>query len=69
MPPGAPVINALFKQRACIENVFRACVGLSPDSHMGLEHKRGVHDTERLSYSSEAPPSAASAPAAKKARK
>merc|ERR1719486_303767 len=42
VPPGAPVVNALFKQRACIENLFRACVGLSPDNHMLLEHKRGL---------------------------
>ena len=42
VPPGAPVVNALFKQRACIENLFRACVGLSPDNHMLLEHKRGM---------------------------
>ena len=42
MPPGAPVVNALAKQRACIENLFRACVGLPPDSHMALEHKRGM---------------------------
>ena len=44
VPPGAPVVNALFQQRACIENIFRACVGLPPDNHMLLEHKRGVHD-------------------------
>lgn len=37
--PGTPVINALFKQRACIENIFRACVGLPPENHMLLEHK------------------------------
>jgi len=42
VPPGAPVVNALFKQRACIENIFRACVGLAPDNHMALEHKRGM---------------------------
>ena len=42
MPPGAPVVNALFKQRACIENLFRACVGLPPDNHMLLEHKQGM---------------------------
>merc|ERR1711988_1377467 len=42
VPPGAPVVNALFKQRACIENLFRACVGLPPDNHMALEHKRGI---------------------------
>ncbi|XP_038052997.1 inositol-3-phosphate synthase 1-A-like [Patiria miniata] len=39
VPPGAPVVNALFKQRACIENIFRACVGLPPQSHMTLENK------------------------------
>lgn len=42
VPPGAPVVNALFKQRACIENLFRACVGLPPDNHMLLEHKKGM---------------------------
>merc|ERR1719502_1083224 len=42
VPPGAPVVNALFKQRGCIENLFRACVGLAPESHMLLEHKRGM---------------------------
>eukprot|EP00164_Ancoracysta_twista_P001270 GFYU01001668.1.p2 GENE.GFYU01001668.1~~GFYU01001668.1.p2 ORF type:complete len:543 (+),score=206.19 GFYU01001668.1:215-1843(+) len=39
VPETTPVVNALFKQRACIENVFRACVGLSPDNNMLLEHK------------------------------
>mgnify|MGYP001796445314 CR=1 FL=1 len=23
VPPGTPVVNALFKQRSCIENIFR----------------------------------------------
>lgn len=40
VPNKAPVVNALFKQRACIENIFRACVGLGPESHMQLEHKQ-----------------------------
>ena len=40
VPAGAPVVNALFKQRACIENVFRACLGLTPASNMSLEMKR-----------------------------
>jgi len=40
VPKKAPVVNALFKQRACIENIFRACVGLAPESHMQLEHKQ-----------------------------
>ena len=26
-------------QRAMLENIFRACVGLPPDSYMTLEHK------------------------------
>ncbi|XP_066277981.1 inositol-3-phosphate synthase 1-A-like [Branchiostoma lanceolatum] len=39
VPAGTPVINALFRQKSCIENIFRACVGLSPINHMGIEHK------------------------------
>jgi len=39
VPRGTPVVNALFRQKACIENVFRACIGLSPINHMMLEHK------------------------------
>jgi len=38
VPADTPVVNALFKQRACIDNVFRACVGLPPDSNMRLEY-------------------------------
>merc|ERR1712194_24637 len=39
------VVNALFTQRCCIENIFRACVALPPTNHMALEHKRGVAET------------------------
>lgn len=39
VPHGTPVVNSLFRQRACIDNVLRACVGLAPISHMMLEHK------------------------------
>lgn len=39
VPAGTPVINSLFRQRACIENVLRACIGLAPTNHMLLEHK------------------------------
>jgi myo-inositol-1-phosphate synthase len=39
VPQGTPVINALFTQRQCMINVFRACVGLPADNHMVLEHK------------------------------
>jgi len=39
VPSGTPLVNALFRQRACIENIFRACVGLEPENNMLLEHK------------------------------
>ncbi|KAH6994533.1 hypothetical protein EDB82DRAFT_556803 [Fusarium venenatum] len=38
-PPGTPVVNALGKQRATLTNIFRACIGLEPESDMALEHK------------------------------
>ena len=38
-PPGTPVVNALAKQRNALTNIFRACVGLQPESDMTLEHK------------------------------
>jgi len=34
--PGTPVVNSLFRQRACIENVLRACIGLQPNNQMRL---------------------------------
>ncbi|CAG5126613.1 unnamed protein product [Candidula unifasciata] len=45
-PRGTPVINAFFKQRACIENIFRACIGLSPINNMALEYKHEVIPSE-----------------------
>lgn len=33
------MVNALAKQRDCLTNIFRACVGLQPESNMTLEHK------------------------------
>lgn len=39
VPNGTPVINVLFKQRSCIENIMKICLGLPPDNHVGLEHK------------------------------
>eukprot|EP00897_Mesotaenium_endlicherianum_P004104 jgi/Mesen1/3721/ME000202S02811 len=39
VPPGTPVVNALAKQRAMLENILRACVGLAPDNNMLLEYK------------------------------
>ncbi|KAL9048593.1 MAG: hypothetical protein Q9162_007642 [Coniocarpon cinnabarinum] len=38
-PPGTPVVNALAKQRSCLVNIFRACIGLEPENDMTLEHK------------------------------
>ena len=39
VPPGTPVVNALSKQRAMLENIMRACVGLAPENNMILEYK------------------------------
>mmetsp|Transcript_17558 Transcript_17558/g.34010 ORF Transcript_17558/g.34010 Transcript_17558/m.34010 type:complete len:508 (-) Transcript_17558:153-1676(-) len=39
VPPNTPVVNALAKQRAMVENIFRACLGLSPENNMMLEFK------------------------------
>lgn len=39
VPQGTPVVNALSKQRAMLENILRACVGLAPDNNMMLEFK------------------------------
>ncbi|XP_072944625.1 uncharacterized protein Inos [Epargyreus clarus] len=36
---GAPVVNALFRQRAALDNVLRAALGLAPAHCMQLEHK------------------------------
>uniref|UniRef100_A0A7S3GDE9 inositol-3-phosphate synthase n=2 Tax=Palpitomonas bilix TaxID=652834 RepID=A0A7S3GDE9_9EUKA len=37
VPQGTPVVNALARQRANMENIFRACVGLPPENQMRLE--------------------------------
>ncbi|KAI0987885.1 hypothetical protein GJ496_005771 [Pomphorhynchus laevis] len=39
VPDGTTIVNALFSQRSCIENVIRAAVGLDPINHMNLEYK------------------------------
>jgi len=39
VPRGTPLVNALFRQRACIDNILRACVGLAPINNMLLEYK------------------------------
>ncbi|GFR11192.1 inositol-3-phosphate synthase 1-A [Trichonephila clavata] len=39
VPKGTPIVNALARQRSCIENLFRGCLGLPPVNHLDLEHK------------------------------
>lgn len=49
VPQGTPLVNALFRQRACIENVLRACIGLAPINHMLLEYKHeDAHVNSRI---------------------
>jgi myo-inositol-1-phosphate synthase len=40
VPKGTPVVNALFRQRNCLVNIMRACVGLPPENDMLLEFKQ-----------------------------
>lgn len=39
VPQNTQVVNSLFRQRAAIENILRACVGLPPNNHMSLEQR------------------------------
>jgi myo-inositol-1-phosphate synthase len=49
MVPGkTPIINALFTQRAALENFFRACIGLQPENHIMLEYKLPVEERESM---------------------
>jgi len=51
VPRGTPIVNALMKQRACLENIFKACLGLPAENHMLLEQKilvRNREDEKRL---------------------
>jgi len=50
VPENTPVINALFKQRACIDNVLRACVGLHPDNNMRLEYQTKMPSAPERNY-------------------
>jgi myo-inositol-1-phosphate synthase len=42
VPTATPVVNALFRQRECIENVLRALIGLPPNNNMLLEYKTKI---------------------------
>ena len=39
VPEGTPLVNALFRQKACVENFLRALVGLPPENNLMLEYK------------------------------
>ena len=39
VPPGTPVVNALFPQRQAIANIMRACIGLPSENYMLLENR------------------------------
>ena len=39
VPPGTPIVNALFAQKQALVNIFRACVALPPENNMLLEHR------------------------------
>lgn len=43
VPVGTPIVNGLSKQRACIVNFLRACIGLKPESNMLFEYKQRKH--------------------------
>jgi len=53
VPQEAPVINALNRQRACIENIFRACLGLKPENCMYLEHKTELSQKDEVALTRE----------------
>lgn len=46
VPKGTPVVNSLFRQRAAIENILRACIGLPALSNLSLEHRVSWRLTE-----------------------
>ncbi|KAL3899616.1 MAG: hypothetical protein SGCHY_001925 [Lobulomycetales sp.] len=39
VPEGTNVVNALAKQRAALENIMKACVGLPPSSEMAMDDR------------------------------
>lgn len=43
VPEKTPLVNALFRQKSCIDNILKACIGLPADNHMLLESKIGLN--------------------------
>lgn len=50
VPPGTPVINALFKQHRCITNILSACAGIAMDTDMLLEYKTKLPKPMKLQF-------------------
>jgi myo-inositol-1-phosphate synthase len=46
VPENTPLVNALFRQKACIENLLRALVGIEPENNMLLEFKQPECDVQ-----------------------
>lgn len=42
VPQNTPIVNSLFRQRAAIENILRACLSLPPENNMLLEYKMSM---------------------------
>lgn len=42
-PPGSPVVNALFRQRSCIENILRCAPASGVPIHARMSAGRAVH--------------------------
>lgn len=66
VPRGTPIVNALFAQRQCICNIFKAALGLPAENNMMLEHKLPSQIKQMLANSDAA---ALSAPARKRSKK
>mmetsp|Transcript_19662 Transcript_19662/g.44628 ORF Transcript_19662/g.44628 Transcript_19662/m.44628 type:complete len:534 (+) Transcript_19662:59-1660(+) len=65
VPRGTPIVNALFAQKQCITNIFRAAHGLPPENNMMLEHKL---PSQIAAMQAAGDASAAKAPARKRQR-
>ncbi|ETO33965.1 hypothetical protein RFI_03128 [Reticulomyxa filosa] len=53
VPDDSPLVNALFKQRGCLENILRACAGLPPINDMHLEKSKGCKKKKLVCFFAE----------------
>jgi myo-inositol-1-phosphate synthase len=49
--PGIPVINSLFRQRNCIENIFKICAGIPLENNTMLEYYCKKEEVEEDDFS------------------